>query len=84
MAASGTPANAALPSANPGQVVTVQGSGLHLGTDLLWEYTDGNGTQAHQLLNPQFVNAEGTEAQFTVPLVNNGATACIWQGPRWA
>ena len=80
VAASGTPANAVLASANPGQVVTVQGCGPHLGTDLLWEYMDGNGTQAHQLLNPQFVNAEGTEAQFTVPLVNNGARRASGRG----
>nr|WP_161501232.1 Ig-like domain-containing protein [Rhodopirellula sp. SM50] len=73
LAASGTPANAAEASANPGQTVTVSGTGLSMATDLLAQYRDISGTLQTQLLNPHFVNLTGTEATFLVPSHFNGA-----------
>ncbi|WP_419580402.1 Ig-like domain-containing protein [Stieleria magnilauensis] len=73
LAASGTPANAADASANPGQTFTVSGTGLSMTTDLLAQYRDLGGTLQTQLLNPHFVNVAGTEATFLVPKYFNGA-----------
>src|SRR5262249_19343154 len=42
-ATSGTPANAALPSANPGQTITLTGSGLTTSTGVIGSYTGNDG-----------------------------------------
>ena len=44
VAYSGTPANAALACANPGQAVTLRGSGLSTATDVLLRYTETDGS----------------------------------------
>ena len=73
VALSGTPADAGEASANAGQVVTIVGTGLHTGTDIIGRYVDSNGTQITQLLNPFHANLEGTTASFQLPNVYNGA-----------
>jgi hypothetical protein len=72
---SGTPADGGQASANPGQVVTVLGSGLSLATDLVGRYFNDAGNLVVQNLNPGFVSADGTEAQVTVPGHWTGAFA---------
>ncbi len=75
VAASGTPANPALASANPGQAVTITGTGLTTATDFISQYIDGNGTLITRLINPSFASLDGTSATFVVPVVQNGAFA---------
>ena len=71
-ATSGTAADSEIASANPGQTVTITGSSWTDSTDLLTSYTDSSGTIRYEILNPNFVNAEGTEATFIVPDRYNG------------
>jgi hypothetical protein len=75
LALSGTPANAALPSANPGQAVTITGSGLSTASDVLLRYTDYNGKAAMLRLNPVAAKADGSSATLLLPLEANGAFA---------
>jgi hypothetical protein len=72
VALSGTPANAAAPSANPGQTVTVRGTGLRTTTDIVVGWTDSSGSEQATLVNPSFAAADGTEARFVVPDFSNG------------
>ena len=74
VAASGTPANPALASANPGQVVTLTGSGLSLATDLVGRWRNYHNAQVEsRLLNPNFVDATGTQITVAIPQHFNGA-----------
>ncbi len=75
VAQSGTPANANVASANPGQVVTITGTGLTTNTDLIGQYIDGNGTLITRLINPTTANLAGTSASFVVPTNSNGVFA---------
>ena len=73
---SGTPADASQPSANPGQVVTLSGTGLTATTDIVVQYIQADtnaGTTTTILLHPNFVDAGGTRATFVVPSNLNGA-----------
>ena len=70
---SGTPADAGEASANPGQAVTVLGSGLNTGTDLVARYVDTNGDLLYEIIRPDSVNASGTEATVVVKDYYNGA-----------
>ncbi|HEY0806863.1 MAG TPA: hypothetical protein VGD84_17455, partial [Pseudonocardiaceae bacterium] len=71
-ALSGTPANAALASANPGQAVSLTGSGLTTATGVILSYTDSGGTPQYVVLNPTTVSADGTTASLVIPAYANG------------
>ena len=73
-ATSGTPANPALPSANPGQTITLTGTALSTGTGVIMSYTDNGGTVRTILLTPTTAAADGTSATFAVPSYANGVT----------
>ena len=75
VAASGAPADPSKASANPGQVVTVNGSNLSNITQVFATYTDDNGNPTLAVLNFFYVDATGTRAEFTVPSYLNGAVA---------
>ena len=83
-ALSGTPADPAQASANPGQAITLTGSGLTTTTDVILSYRDVNGTSQTVLLNPLFAAADGTSATLVVPWYLNGVTpvqvigATVW------
>ena len=70
---SGAPADALEASANPGQAVVLEGSGLSLSTDVVGQYVNDSGTVVTALLNPTFAEADGTSAQVTVPTFFTGA-----------
>jgi hypothetical protein len=74
-ALSGTPANAGLASANAGQAVTLNGSGLALTSDILMRWTDINGSAQMVKLSPSAVSADGTSATLIVPQYANGVFA---------
>ena len=67
-AASGTPANAAVASANPGQTITLQGTGFTNATDVVFPVVDGNGNVSERAVNPLAVNAAGTQLTVVVPI----------------
>lgn len=72
-ALSGTPANANAASANAGQAITVNGTGLSLQSGFILRWTDSGGALRYSLLQPSSVNPEGTQAVVTVPAHANGA-----------
>ena len=72
VALSGTPADAAKASANPGQAVTLTGSGLSTATDVLMSYTDDNGNKAVVRLNPSSAAQDGRSATLELPDLANG------------
>jgi hypothetical protein len=71
-ALSGTPADATKASANPGQSVTLNGTGLSTATDVLIAYVDYNGSPAMVRLSPVSASADGTSAVLTLPTDVNG------------
>ena len=71
-ALSGTPANVAVPSANPGQAVTLLGTGLSTSTDVLFNYRDSGSAAIQSLqVSPVSVSADGTKATLIVPAAAN-------------
>ncbi len=84
VAATGTPANAGTTSANPGQAITLTGTGLSTSTDIIAQYLDGNGTLQSVLLNPAFANLAGTSATLVVPTYMNGAYSLHVAGSAFA
>ena len=73
-ALSGTPANASIASANPGQAVTLTGSGLSTSTGIIASYTNSGGTVSTVLLSPATAALNGTSATLIVPNYFNGVT----------
>ncbi|WP_404710694.1 Ig-like domain-containing protein [Sphingomonas sp. MMS24-J13] len=73
VALSGTPADASKASANPGQTVTLTGTGLTTSTPVVLSYLDSGGTQRWVVLTPSVAKADGTSATLTVPGYANGA-----------
>jgi hypothetical protein len=73
VALSGTPADSLEGSANAGQAITLRGSGLSTGTDVLLRYTDVSGNPNMVKLSPSAAAADGTSATLVVPLSANGA-----------
>jgi hypothetical protein len=63
----GTPANAAQASANPGQTITLQGSGFGTKTALVFLVVDSSGNIGERILNPVTVTADGTGLTVVVP-----------------
>uniref|UniRef100_UPI003CF3B8E5 Ig-like domain-containing protein n=1 Tax=Massilia sp. TSP1-1-2 TaxID=2804649 RepID=UPI003CF3B8E5 len=72
LAFSGTPADAATASANPGQAITLRGTGLSTDSDILLRYTDYNGAAAMVRVSPVAASADGTQATLLVPFEANG------------
>ncbi|WP_374476423.1 Ig-like domain-containing protein [Zoogloea sp.] len=72
-ALSGTPADASQASANPGQAITLTGTGLSTATDVLMRYTDASGALRMVQLNPTAATQDGTSATLQVPTEANGA-----------
>ena len=79
-ALSGTAANPALASANPGQSVTLTGSGLSTGAALLLTYTNSNGTPTTVLVSPSTAAADGSSATLILPGYVNGIATLSWLG----
>jgi uncharacterized protein YjiK len=64
-AGSGTPADGTQASAHPGQVITLQGSGLDLTTDVVFLTRDSSGTVAEYVTRPTVASA--TQMTLVVP-----------------
>jgi hypothetical protein len=73
VATSGTPANAGQASANAGQTIVLNGSGLATTTDVLIRYTDYQGDPAMVRVSPTSAAADGTSATLVLPGNVNGA-----------
>ncbi len=69
---SGTADLAATPSANAGQSVWLEGSGLSLASDFVVDFSDENALNASLLINPTWTSADGSRAQLILPLAVNG------------
>ncbi|NBX29737.1 hypothetical protein EBR04_04690, partial [bacterium] len=67
-AASGTPANAAIASANPGDTVTLSGANLSVDTRIIFPVVDSYGRITTKVVRPTIVADDGTSAIVTVPL----------------
>ena len=74
-AMSGTPADAGEASANAGQAIVLNGSGLSTASDILLTYVDSGGNQRTVDLNPTAAAGDGTSATLVVPDYANGAFA---------
>ncbi|WP_263539105.1 Ig-like domain-containing protein [Paucibacter sp. Y2R2-4] len=72
-ALSGTPADANQASANPGQAITLVGTGLTTDTDVLLRFTNYSGNLELVKLNPIAASADGKQATLVVPIQANGA-----------
>ncbi len=69
----GTPANPALASANPGQAVTLTGSGFAADTGVIFSYRESSGGALTFLrATPTTVSSDGTRATVIVPTQANG------------
>lgn len=73
VANTGSPADPTEASANPGQTITVTGSGFSTASTFILRYTDINGDIQSANLVPSVVAADGSNATLTVPLFANGA-----------
>src|SRR6185312_9447609 len=73
-ATSGTPANAALPSANPSQTITLTGTNLTTSSGIFGSYTGSDGGVRTVLLNPATAAGDGTSATLVVPSYFDGVT----------
>src|SRR5215471_3982005 len=71
-AATGSPANPNVPSANPGQTITVQGAGLSSTTFVVMRYTDSQGAFQTTLVTLDSASGDGSSATLTVPMFVNG------------
>jgi hypothetical protein len=73
-ALTGTPADAGEASANPGQVITLNGTGLSSAMRAILRYREsGSGELRFVSLQPGTVAEDGTTATLTVPMSANGA-----------
>jgi hypothetical protein len=71
-ALSGTPADGTKPSANPGQAVTLTGTGLSTSSQVVVDYIDSGGTKRWVTLTPTDAKADGTSATLILPEYLNG------------
>ena len=76
----GTPKNPDLPSANPGQSITLQGQGLSTSTKILASSRNSQGVLQWSIRQPATAAADGTSAQVNVPLSFNGSNPWIILG----
>ena len=68
VAGSGTPANAGVASANPGQAITLHGSGLDTTSDVVFQTIDSAGNRGERVVRPAAVNGTGTQLTVVVPV----------------
>ncbi len=80
----GTPKNPDLPSANPGQSITLQGQGLSTSTKILASSRNSQGVLQWSIRQPATATADGTSAQVNVPLSFNGSNPWIILGSAYA
>src|SRR5262249_43960962 len=62
-----TPADPAAASANPGQAITLVGSGFDFSTDVVFPTVNSSGTRSERVVRPVAVSADGTRATVVVP-----------------
>ena len=74
-AASGTPALAGVASANPGQTITLHGSGLLSNDQLIFTTVDSSGRRGTTPVNPASVASDGTSLTVVVPTASYRAGA---------
>ncbi|NML45874.1 phosphatase PAP2 family protein [Ramlibacter sp. G-1-2-2] len=67
-ATSGTPANPGQASANPGQTITINGSGLDSSSDVVFQVVDGSGNRSDLVVHPTTAAADGSSATVVVPV----------------
>jgi len=67
VAGSGTPADGTQASANPGQAITLQGSGLSFTTDVVLPVIDDSGTVSERVVQPVLVDETGSQMTVLVP-----------------
>ena len=68
VAASGTPADAAVDSANPGQAIVLEGTGFDASTDVVFLLRNGAGDLSERVVRPTAFDPAGTQLTVTVPL----------------
>ena len=66
-ALAGTPASGAQPSANPGQLIRIQGGGFDITTEAVFPVIDISGTVTTRAVLPDFVKVDGTMMEVRVP-----------------
>ena len=77
-ATNGTPANAAVPSADAGQVITLTGTNFNAGTEVVFQIRDASGNTSQQAVTPLAINPAGTTLQVQVPtLATTGAIQVV-------
>ena len=74
-ASSGTAANSAIASANPGQSITIAGSGLTMSTDVVFQLVDDSGNVYEYDQHPVAVSADGSSLTVIVP--SNAITGAV-------
>jgi archaellum component FlaG (FlaF/FlaG flagellin family) len=80
----GVPRNPDLPSANPGQSVTLEGEGLSTSTKILVASRNSQGVLNWSIRQPATVTANGSTAQVNIPLSFNGSNSWIILGSAFA
>ena len=74
-AASGTPANSSVASANPEQAITLDGSGFTLSTAVAFSAIDYNGNRYEHIVKPIAIAPDGSKLIVVVP--DNAITGTI-------
>ena len=64
----GTAATGGQPAANPGQVITLLGSGFDSSTDIVFATVDDSGNKSQIVVHPIATSADGTNATAIVPV----------------
>ena len=67
IALSGTPANAAIASANAGQTIRLVGDGITLSTEIIFPTLDVNGVLSNRVVKPDLASVDGTLGEVRVP-----------------
>ena len=79
-ALSGTPADAAIASANPGQTVTLTGGKFDTSSYLQATYLSGGGNTAVRALYPQALAPDGSSANYQIPVDLGGVVTLSLAG----
>jgi hypothetical protein len=66
--ASGTPTSASVATANAGQAITLNGTGLDATTDVVFKVIDASGALTDRIVRATAVNADGSQLQVLVPV----------------
>ena len=76
-ATAGTAANGGVASANPGQTITINGSGCDSSTDVVFRQLDYNGNPSEIIVHPVTVSGNGSSAQVVVPIMTITGTVRV-------